>query len=96
MLYRLVKVHEICAACKTPLDVHTADDAPAWITLVIVLHVVGPLVMISTMDWQWSMWTISIVWPVVTVILCLIVLPISKGGLIGYQWSQKLAGFGNT
>lgn len=93
MFYRYIKVHELCPSCKTPLDVHNVDDAPTWITLVVVLHIVAPFVMMSTIDWNWSIWLGWIVWPAVTTILCLICLPIAKGGMIGYQWAHKLAGF---
>lgn len=90
---RYLNVHDTCSVCGTSLDLHNADDAPTWITLTVVLHLVAPFVAASALDWQWSLVTGWIVWPLVTLILCLITLPIAKGSIIGYQWAKRLAGF---
>jgi uncharacterized protein (DUF983 family) len=93
LFYKYLKVSETCSSCGLRMSAHNADDAPAWMTLILVVHIVAPLVMASTVDWGWSLWLGWSVWPLVTLALCLIILPLSKGGLIGYQWAKRLAKF---
>ena len=38
------------------------------------------------------LWIHSLVWPIVTLALCLMLLPRIKGALIGYQWALRMHG----
>lgn len=95
MFSAYLKVNQKCSACGTPLDVHRADDAPPYLTILVVGHIVGALMLLAeTYDDSAPIWLHALVWPTLAVALCLWLLPVFKGGLIAYQWSLRMHGFG--
>jgi len=91
-----LKVVNTCAVCGEPLSGHRADDAPAYITLLIVAHVVGAGVLMSDEVWpQSSLVREALFWLVVTLIASLLILPRAKGAVVGQQWALGMHGFGS-
>jgi uncharacterized protein (DUF983 family) len=88
-----LKVNDACPACGEELHHHRADDAPPYFTIVIVGHIVVPLVLTVERLMAPSIWLQAAGWTLLTTILCLIVLPMAKGGLIGLQWANYMHGF---
>jgi uncharacterized protein (DUF983 family) len=91
-----LKVVNTCEICGEDLTGHRADDAPAYVTLLIVAHGVGAGILFSDEVWPHSsmLWVV-LFWLVVTALACLIILPRAKGAIIGHQWALGLHGFGS-
>jgi uncharacterized protein (DUF983 family) len=93
-IYRAyLKVNDACPACGEALHHHRADDAPPYFTIIIVGHIVVPLVLVVERLFAPAIWMQSVGWTLLTTLLCLIVLPMAKGGLIGLQWANYMHGF---
>lgn len=91
-----LKVRRSCAACGEALYHHQADDVPAWAVTLIAGHVmIGALVYVEIMFAPpvWVHWSI---WPAATLALVLWLLPRVKGSVVGFQWAQRMHGFGES
>ena len=95
IFYRYLKVNESCSVCHTELHHQRADDAPPYLTILVVGHVVGAM-MLAVEEWNDTIpiRIHAIVWPIQVLVLCLTLLPRFKGALIGYQWALRMHGFG--
>jgi uncharacterized protein (DUF983 family) len=90
-----LKVVDACAVCGEDLHHQRADDAPPYITMLIVGHIVVAGVLAAEEAWPQSpMWLGAIVWIWLTFVLSLLLLPRVKGALVGYQWALRMHGFG--
>jgi uncharacterized protein (DUF983 family) len=91
-----LKVADHCIVCDEAFHHQRADDGPAYLTILIVGHIVGfglhfvyvylrpdPLVMASVLS-------------VLCVGLALYLLPRIKGAFVGLQWARRMHGFGET
>lgn len=88
-----IKVLPECGACHEDLIAQRADDLPAYIVLFIVGHlVVGGMMTIETY-YEWPVLWHVILWPMLTLILSLALLPRIKGAVIGLQWALRMHGF---
>jgi uncharacterized protein (DUF983 family) len=94
LYYRYLKVNDSCAECGEELFHQRADDAPPYITILIVAHIVGAA-MLAVDEWNnnFPIWIQSIVWPLLVIALSLVLLPRVKGALIGLQWALRMHGF---
>ena len=91
-----LKVVNSCKICGEELSGHRADDAPAYVTLLIVAHGVGAGILLSDEAWPHSslLW-VAIFWLLVTVVASLLILPRAKGAIVGQQWALCMHGFGS-
>ena len=90
-----LKVVDACPVCAEDLHYQRADDAPPYITMLIVGHIVVAGVLAAEEAWPQSpMWLGAIVWIWLTFVLSLLILPRVKGALVGYQWALRMHGFG--
>ncbi|WP_254367876.1 DUF983 domain-containing protein [Paracoccus sp. Z118] len=90
-----LKVRSECSGCGEDLSGQRADDGPAYLTILIVSHLVGPLLMIVYMAWRPSPLSMVAGFCVGATVLSLLLLPRIKGGLVGFQWAKRMHGFGN-
>ncbi|MFD1911520.1 DUF983 domain-containing protein [Halodurantibacterium flavum] len=94
LLKGYLKVRDTCPVCGEDLHHHRADDGPAYLTILIVGHVLAPLIL-----WVYGVWrpeplvTITI-FSVGVVALSLYLLPRLKGVIVGVQWAKRMHGFG--
>ncbi|MFC7053005.1 DUF983 domain-containing protein [Hansschlegelia quercus] len=89
-----LKVHPVCAVCGEELHHQRADDAPPYIVISVVAHIViGGLLSVET-TYHPPAWVQMAIWLPATVILSLAMLPSVKGALIGLQWALRMHGFG--
>jgi len=92
-----LKVNGKCPKCGEELHHHRADDAPPYMTIFVVGHIVGSLLLVADKFWPSApLWLHGMIWPTLSLILCLWLLPIMKGGLIAYQWALRMHGFENA
>jgi uncharacterized protein (DUF983 family) len=78
-----------CTACGEPFAHIRTDDAPAWLTIFIVGHVVVPLVVYAESTTNWSILFSATVWLSLTLILGLLILPLAKGFFLALMWRTK-------
>ncbi|WP_413788552.1 DUF983 domain-containing protein [Paludibacillus litoralis] len=89
-----LKIRDNCDICGEALHHHRADDAPAWLTILITGHLVGPL-MFMTYTWiALPPWINAIAWPIIALTLVIVLLPRVKAGVVAFQWAQRMHGFG--
>jgi uncharacterized protein (DUF983 family) len=78
-----LKVAQSCSLCGAPLGLYPSDDAPPYITMLLVLHIVVPLLLVLEQTTDLRLWVYgAIVLPLAT-LLTFMLLPVVKGGMIG-------------
>ncbi|QLQ19678.1 MAG: DUF983 domain-containing protein [Exiguobacterium profundum] len=95
MLKGYLKVRDTCAVCGEELHHHRADDGPAYLTILIVGHLMAPLILIAFMRWRPDPLILAAVFSVGTVALSLWLLPRLKGAFVAVQWAKRMHGFGD-
>ena len=84
-----------CVACGEALHHHRADDLPAWATILIVGHLLAVSLVTVEFNWAPPLWVHWAVWPALTLLLVLWLLPRIKGAVVAMQWALRMHGFGN-
>jgi uncharacterized protein (DUF983 family) len=85
-----------CANCgESYRNIH-ADDGPPWLTILLVGHVIVPLIFVVGNIVTWPLWVAMSVWPAVTTLLALMVLPRAKGIFLAVIWSTCSPGSENN
>lgn len=94
-LYRAyLKPVSECEVCGEEIHHHRADDAPPYVTIFIVGHVIAPLMVVSyDMKLGVPTWVEALAWCLIALVMCLWLLPRVKGALINYQWALRMHGF---
>lgn len=86
-------VRDSCDVCGEDFHHHRADDAPAWLTMIIVGHLIAPLMLLSFELFTLPDWSHAVIWPVVAMTGVIVLLPRVKGAIIAFQWAQRMHGF---
>ena len=95
LLRGYLKVNDVCTVCREELFHHRADDGPAYLTILIVGHLMAPSLHIVFVTWRPEPLTLFTIFAVGCVGLSLYLLPRLKGAMIGFQWAKGMGGFGN-
>lgn len=95
MLRGYLAVRDNCAVCGEELHHHRADDGPAYLTILIVGHLMAPALHWGFVTFRPEPMTLATVFSVGCVVLSMYLLPRLKGAMIGYQWARRLHGFGD-
>lgn len=90
-----LKVADRCPDCSEALHHHRADDAPPYVTIVIVGHVIVAGVLTLEQAFAPPQWLHMALWLPLTVVLSLVLLPCIKGSIVGLQWANEMHGFGS-
>lgn len=94
IFYRYLKVNDKCPVCGEELFHQRADDAPPYMTIFVVGHIIGASMLMVEEKWPDApVWLHLAIWPALTIILSLTLLPMMKGALIAYQWALRMHGF---
>ena len=89
-----LKVNDTCPVCGEEFFHQRADDAPPYLTILVVGHIVGGLMLtVEEIDDTLPIWIHMVVWPALALGLSLWLLPRFKGALIGLQWALRMHGF---
>ncbi|MEM1382716.1 MAG: DUF983 domain-containing protein [Pseudomonadota bacterium] len=89
-------VRPSCAACGEALHHHRADDLPAWLTIIVVGHILAALLLFVENAFAPPLWVHWAAWPALTIGLTLWFLPRLKGSVVGMQWAWRMHGFGEA
>ena len=96
LLQGYLKVRDTCPVCNEELFHQRADDGPAYVTILIVGHIIGPLMLAIYLRWNPDPLITAALLSVASVALCLFLLPGIKGAFVGLQWSRRMHGFGGN
>ncbi|MFK7943321.1 MAG: DUF983 domain-containing protein [Paracoccaceae bacterium] len=94
MLNGYISVRQSCAACGENLHHHKADDMPAYVVIVIVGKFLVAVLVAVEIAWSPPIWIYWAIWPALTLLLALLLLPRVKGAVVGMQWALGMHGFG--
>ena len=83
-----------CSNCSEDFTPQRADDLPAYLTVVIVGHIVIAMFMAVENVGGLSLWAHLALWVPITILLSLGMLQPIKGATIGLQWANRMHGFG--
>lgn len=81
-------------ACGQELHHHRADDGPAYLTILIVAHILGFMMHIAFVHLRPDPLVMATILAVVCVAMSLYLLPRLKGMIVGIQWARRMHGFG--
>jgi uncharacterized protein (DUF983 family) len=93
MLRGYLKVRERCPVCEEELMHHRADDGPAYLTILVVGHIMAPFMHLYFVHVRPDPLIMATVLSVGCVALSLFLLPRIKGALVALQWSRRMHGF---
>lgn len=88
-----LKVNETCPSCGEGLYHHRADDAPPYIVITIVGHVIVGAMLFVEKSYTPELWIHIALWVPLTVLMSVALLQPIKGALIGVQWALRMHGF---
>jgi uncharacterized protein (DUF983 family) len=91
-----LKVNQTCAVCGQELFHHRADDGPAYLTILIVGHIMAPLIHVVFTQFRPDPWVMATGFTIFVVALSLYLLPRLKGVVVAIQWAKRMGGFGGT
>ena len=91
-----LRVHDHCDACGQAFHHHRADDGPAYLTILLVGHLMAPLLHVAFVALRPDPLTLALSFTLGCVVLWLYLLPRLKGGMIAFQWARRLHGFGHA
>jgi uncharacterized protein (DUF983 family) len=94
LLRGYLKVRESCPVCGEALHHQRADDGPAYLTILIVGHLMAPIILWAFVRYRPDPLVLASVFSVGTVALSLYLLPRLKGALVAVQWAKRMHGFG--
>jgi len=87
---RYLKVEPDCARCNHELALYPADDGPAYMTIVLIGHLIIAPLLIVPIIWQSDpRYSLPIILGVLSVIT-LLALPRIKGGWIGLMYALQV------
>lgn len=88
-----IKVRDACPACGEALHHHRADDAPPYVVMMIVGHVVIAIMLFYEMAMSPPMWLHAAIFLPLTVAMSLVLMRPTKGVFVGLQWANRMHGF---
>ena len=93
MMQGFLKVRDECPTCGEALHHHRADDGPAYLTILIVGHIMAPLLLWFFVEYRPQPMTGIAIFVTGSVVLSLTLLPRLKGMIVAIQWSRFMHGF---
>ncbi len=93
LLHSYLKVNDSCAHCGQELHHHRADDGPAYLTILIVGHLMAPALHVTFVQWRPEPLTLFLIFALGCLALSLYLLPRMKGIVVAYQWARRMHGF---
>jgi uncharacterized protein (DUF983 family) len=91
-----LKVADQCPVCDETLSHHRADDGPAYLTILIVAHIIGFGIHFVWVWFRPEPLVMATIFTVGSVALSLFLLPRLKGLIVAIQWAKRMHGFGQS
>ena len=93
MMQGYLTVRDACPKCGEALHHQRADDGPAYLTILIVGHLLAPVLLVTYSTWRPEPLPLALGLSLGVVGLSLYLLPRLKGGLVALQWAKRMHGF---
>lgn len=93
LLKGFLQVRDHCPVCREEFHHHRADDGPAYLTILIVGHLMAPLLLVAFTTFRPEPLVLFTIFMIATVGLSLYLLPRLKGALVAFQWARYMHGF---
>lgn len=90
-----LKPHDHCPACNEDFTPARADDGPAYLTILVVGHLMAVMIHYAFVVWRPEPLVMALSLSAACVALSLFLLPRMKGMIIGFQWARRMHGFGD-
>ena len=94
MMQGYLRVRDACPACGTALHHHRADDGPAYLTILVVGHLMAVALHILYARFEPEPLVLASTLSVLCVTAALWLLPRIKGAFVALQWARRMHGFG--
>jgi uncharacterized protein (DUF983 family) len=88
-----LKVRDACGTCGQELHHHRADDGPAYLTILVVGHLMAPMLHLTFSHFEPNPLYVAIGFSVLCGGLSLYLLPRMKGAVVAIQWAKRMHGF---
>ena len=88
-----LNVNTECPVCGQELHHHRADDGPAYLTILIVGHILAPTILWFYTEYRPEPAVLASIFSIGVVTLSLWLLPRIKGLMVGLQWAKRMHGF---
>ena len=89
---RYLKVVDRCSVCGERYGHYRADDAPPWLTILLVGHITVPVILFVEETFEPPPWVEFAVYLPLVLLLTLILLPRCKGIILAILWRMKAEG----
>jgi len=96
LLHSYLKVQDRCDHCGEVYHHHRADDGPAYLTILLVGHLMAPLLLIVFELYRPEPLVLFAIFAVGCLALSLYLLPRLKGAVVAFQWARRMHGFGEA
>lgn len=96
LLHSYLKVNDSCSECGEEFLHHQADDGPAYLTILLVGHLMAPALHIAFVQYRPEPMTLFLIFALGCISLSLYLLPRLKGVVVAYQWARRMHGFGKS
>lgn len=93
LLEGYLKVTKTCSHCGEDLSHQKADDGPAYLTILVVGHLMAPLMHYVAFEWRPAPLVTATVFSIGCLLSSLYLLPRMKGIVVAYQWAKRMHGF---
>ena len=90
---RFLKPVGHCPACGQNWTLHSADDLPAYLVVLILGHMLVPFVVAANLRFDISTGVQMALWPGLAMILAMLMIQPAKGAVIAFQWARRMHGF---
>ena len=84
-----LKVVEQCSACGERYGHYRADDAPPWLTILLVGHITIRIILLIEEGFEPPPWFEFVVYLPIVISLTLLLLPRCKGVILAALWKTR-------
>lgn len=95
LLRGFLTVRDTCPACGEDFSHARADDGPAYLTMLVTLKTVTPLMVVTMFAYDPNPVLLFVGFTILLVALSLFLLPRFKGMIVALQWARRMHGFGD-
>ncbi len=90
---KLLKPVLRCRHCGQNWSLHSADDFPPYIAILLTGHIIAPVIILLSLHTALSQWATMLIVATLALALIAAILQPAKGGVIALQWWLGLQGF---
>jgi len=93
---RFLKPVERCRMCGQNWTLHSADDFPPYVSILLTGHIMAPVIIALGSRDSLPAWAMMLIVAAMAIVLLISLLQPAKGGIIALQWWLGLHGFASA